>query len=382
MNVAPATSSLSSSTSQMISSCRDEEVVAHVAMPPPHEKRTKYAPEPRRRRSSAARAGARAPLAAAAAREELSPVRTSSKVPLRERCVHGVLSGDGIGQLARRRRSRSAPPLRSSVVALFSVAGRGSRRRRVTSSATAAAIKTRDCLRGRRDDRGGERRRARIRGSTTRPRISASSRRVWKKLPRAPPRAAELAEMRGSLRGYRDAHLWRLRSPSPSWRALCARAKRRRAARTSSLKPSLAPLKKSVFRAVRPNPTAAVVLRRILLESPRWRRCGGFGAGLASIRPAIGFLRARAYPSTRVDDGERRRVCATHCVRPAAFRENPGSCNNGATALSCSLVPCSIWVADPISDFFLTAQLCRFQPEERRLFSNFSYPAVCHVVCF
>lgn len=166
---------------------------------------------------------------------------------------------------------------------------------------------------------------------------------------------------------------------SPSWRALCARAKRRRAARTSSLKPSLAPQMLPPIEST----GGCGFSFEILVESPPMRQpvrwiCSR--VGVDSTGDWLPPLACVSLDSRR--RRERRRVCATHCVRPAAFRENPGSCNNGATALPCSLVPCSIWVADPILDFFLTAQLCRFQPEARRLFSNFSYPAVCHVVFF
>ena len=51
------------------------------------------------------------------------------------------------------------------------------------------------------------------------------------------------------------------------------------------------------------------------------RRCGGFAAGLASIRPAVGFLRSRAYPSTRVDDERAGGVYRKRAVLSATFRE-------------------------------------------------------------
>ena len=146
---------------------------------------------------------------------------------------------------------------------------------------------------------------------------------------------------------------------SPSWRALCARAKRRRVARTSSLKPSLAPRMRPPIESTG---GCGFSSRFSSSHLPMRRRRGGFAAGLASIRPAIGFLRSSAYPSTRVDD-ESAGVCAQPTVFDPQPSEKRGKPNEDATpALPCSLVPCSIWVADPIFYFFLTAQLCRGSP--------------------
>ena len=108
---------------------------------------------------------------------------------------------------------------------------------------------------------------------------------------------------------------------SPSWRALCARAKRRRVARTSSLKPSLAP---QMLTPIESTGGCGFSSRFSSSHLPMRRRRGGFAAGLASIRPAIGFLRSSAYPSTRVDDES-----AGVCAQPTVFDPQPSEKTQG-----------------------------------------------------
>ena len=155
---------------------------------------------------------------------------------------------------------------------------------------------------------------------------------------------------------------------SPSWRALCARAKRRRVARTSSLNPSLAPQMRPPDR-IESTGGCGFSSRSILVASAQ---CGAgavdFAAGLASIRPAVGFLRSRAYPSTRVDDERAGGVYRKRAVLSATFRETWKTDDSKRGAALQYTVPCSIWVADPILDNFLTAQLCQASPAGRVFF--------------
>lgn len=158
---------------------------------------------------------------------------------------------------------------------------------------------------------------------------------------------------------------------SPSWRALCARAKRRRVARTSSLKPSLAPQMlppiestggcgfSSRFSSSHLQCGAGAVDLQ-----PGWRRFDRRLASSARVRIP------RLASTTRAPACVRNPLCSTRSLPRDV--ENPGSFNNGANRAAGQSGAVLDLGCRPNFGLFSDCTAVPRVPEARRLFSNFS----------